>query len=913
MMARNIREGFVLGTVLILVVSIFLPLFTSQAGSVEREGMAEFSEPDPDDLADSPWPKFRGGGKNRGRSIYNTSLIDGTEKWRFDTGRDILSSPTIGPNGTIYVGSYDNHTYALNPDGTEKWSVELGGQVFSSPTVDSNGTIYVGCTDDHVYALNPDGGEKWRFETGGNVLSSPAIGPDGTIYVGSKDNHLYALNPNGTERWAFGTYSEVWSSPAIGSNGTIYFGSHDNKTYALYPNGTEKWRSETDGNVLSSPALGSDGTIYVGSEDNHTYALNPDGTQRWRFETGDIVDSSPAIGPDGTIYVGSFDGRVYALDADGTEKWSFETGESVMSSPAVGSDGTIYVGSHDRYLHALNPNGTRKWRFETGNNVFSSPAIGEDGTIYVGSNDGNLYAIGYSYFEIDDISAPDVVEGEMLEVNVTVRNTGDTQSSQYIEMTTQPDIGGEGKMISLASGESTTETFSTPTSRGDSGHYNLTVSSEDDERQEDFLVKEPAHFEVEILDCVREVAMGEELTVEYSVSNNGEAVETQTIELNVEGETEDSEEVTLGEGEAHEGELIWRTQEEDLGENELKIVSDHTFERTPVKVVEPPYFQVDIIDYEEKIVEGEELSVEYAITNSGGAEETQDILVTIGDEEFLAEEQLTLRSDEEYNGEFTEQTGEGDAGVYDIAVESEDDEEVIEDAVVVLEPTFFEVDFVVHEDEVKEGGEVTVEYTVVNNGEVEGIQDIVIIIGEDESVIEERVRLGPEETFSRAVTWHTEEGDAGVYDITVRSEDDEQLVEKAVTVLSPAFFEVDFAVEEEEVKQGESLTVKYNVTNTGGVEGNQDILLLVSGEKVDEQNNLTLEPGETFTGDFTWTSKEGDEGTYNITVESEDDKEVEEDVVTVLKEETFPWWGWALLAVLIAEIIIFSVIKVKNW
>ncbi|MEF8874652.1 MAG: PQQ-binding-like beta-propeller repeat protein, partial [Candidatus Thermoplasmatota archaeon] len=68
-----------------------------------------------------------------------------------------------------------------------------GGSVYSSPAIGSDGTIYVGSRDTNLYALNPDGTEKWRFDTGNYVLSSPAIGSDGTIYVGTYDAKLVAV------------------------------------------------------------------------------------------------------------------------------------------------------------------------------------------------------------------------------------------------------------------------------------------------------------------------------------------------------------------------------------------------------------------------------------------------------------------------------------------------------------------------------------------------------------------------------------------------------------------------------------------------------------------------------------------------------------------------------------------------
>jgi outer membrane protein assembly factor BamB len=317
----------------------------------------------------------------------------GTFKWRFQTGFYVSSSPAIGADGTIFVGSVDKYIYALNTDGTLKWRFQTGYTVWSSPAIGADGTLYVGSIDNYIYALNPDGTLKWRFQTGDAVWSSPAIGADGTVYVGSYDNYIFALNTDGTLKWRFQTGDSVLSSsPAIGPDGTLYVGSIDNYIYALNPDGTLKWRFQTGDAVWSSPAIGANGIIYVGSDDGHIYALNPDGTLKWRLYMTRVI-SSPAIGADGTIYVGSVDNYIYALNPDGTLKWRFQTGFYVSSSPAIGADGTIYVGSDDNYIYALNTDGTLKWHFQTGDNVKSSPMIGGGGTVYIGSWDNNVYAI----------------------------------------------------------------------------------------------------------------------------------------------------------------------------------------------------------------------------------------------------------------------------------------------------------------------------------------------------------------------------------------------------------------------------------------------------------------------------------------------------------------------------------------
>jgi len=83
--------------------------------------------------------------------------------------------------------------------GTAKWSyLLLNGAGWSSPAVGDDGSLYVGSIANKVTAVNPNGTLKWYYPTGGRVDSSPAIGADGILYVGAADQKLYALNPDGT-------------------------------------------------------------------------------------------------------------------------------------------------------------------------------------------------------------------------------------------------------------------------------------------------------------------------------------------------------------------------------------------------------------------------------------------------------------------------------------------------------------------------------------------------------------------------------------------------------------------------------------------------------------------------------------------------------------------------------------------
>ena len=184
--------------------------------------------------------------------------------FKFQTNDVIkLSSPAIGSDGTIYIGSTDFNLYAVNPDGYEKWRYELDGGIWASPVIGEDGTIYIGSVGGNFYAINPDGNLKWRKKSEDSIISSAAIGSDGTVYYGTGNGWFNAFNPDGTQRWGENIGSTIFSSPAIGIDGTIYFGDGNGVLHAYNPNGTKKWERNTNqGFIFSSPAISKFGTIY---------------------------------------------------------------------------------------------------------------------------------------------------------------------------------------------------------------------------------------------------------------------------------------------------------------------------------------------------------------------------------------------------------------------------------------------------------------------------------------------------------------------------------------------------------------------------------------------------------------------------------------------------------------------------
>jgi outer membrane protein assembly factor BamB len=348
---------------------------------------------------------FRLGPEHRGRSAVRVPVKKPDVVWTYETRGPITSSPALGPDGTILVGSHDDELHVVSRDGKALWRFATGDLIFSSPAVFRGSIAYIGSDDDHLYALDLAGRRAlWRYRVGScpqtgvgphtsrcDVDAGPTIGTNGIIYTGG--DAIYAINPDGTLRWRYPTGGHVSSAPALLPDGTVVAGSQDNLVYAIGPDGTKRWDFRAGNDVESAPAVADDGTIYVGSDDEKLYALSPTGQLLWAFNTGGDIRASPAVGLDGTIYVGAFDAQMYAIRKDGTLAWTFRTGDRIVSSALVDPDGTILFGSQDDRLYALDSKGLHRWSVELDGDVDSSPVIAADGTIYVGSDDRKLYAL----------------------------------------------------------------------------------------------------------------------------------------------------------------------------------------------------------------------------------------------------------------------------------------------------------------------------------------------------------------------------------------------------------------------------------------------------------------------------------------------------------------------------------------
>jgi outer membrane protein assembly factor BamB len=389
-------------------------------------------------LAASPWPEMRRDSRNTGSSPIR-GRYRGDRPWSFRTARGIFSTPVIGDDGTVYVGSADGYFYALGTDGRPLWRFRTGGIIDAAAALGERRKarggfpITIGSGDETLYQLRSDPEPlsraervRWTFRSSlppattqlvnwweGNV----AYGPDGNLYVGNTGGGAFSLTPGGEQRWVVERANSVWTTPAFDEEGNSYWGSVDLFAFSLDPSGAQRWQTPFAGYVTSSPALGSDGTVYIGAFDGALHALDSDsGAVRWSFESREHIYGSPALAHDAdgrtsAIYIGSADGSVYAVRPDGSLIWRYDTGDPVRSSPALGrkpsgDGGIVYVGSSNGKLYALDAEtGARRWSFDTTpdgaplrdrDDLNGSPALGKRG-VYIGGEHGRVWFVPYDY------------------------------------------------------------------------------------------------------------------------------------------------------------------------------------------------------------------------------------------------------------------------------------------------------------------------------------------------------------------------------------------------------------------------------------------------------------------------------------------------------------------------------------
>jgi uncharacterized membrane protein len=285
-------------------------------------------------------------------------------------------------------------------------------------------------------------------------------------------------------------------------------------------------------------------------------------------------------------------------------------------------------GSHTVYFGCLNLN----------NNLVTNK-VSE--TFSVDTDEGPYFDV-----EITDTNSP-VDEGDDIEVDYRVENTGDEYDWQRIELEVEGDRKDRSGNKGLSSGARSSGTLTWDTSGFDEGDYDITVSSDDDSDEDTVEVSEQdVDYRVEDVD-VNKLGGGD---VEFELDTNRNLPSSYTCRwsdnnristLDAEMDREDDDEFSA-ESEFDTGShTVYFGCLNGAGALDTNKVSESFY----VNADEGAFFDVEITDTNSPIDSGDTLEVDYRVENTGDEYDSQDIeLEVAGSERSSRTEDLSAGS-----------------------------------------------------------------------------------------------------------------------------------------------------------------------------------------------------------------------------------------------------------------------------
>ncbi len=309
--------------------------------------------------------------------------------YRVPTGGRIRATPTVGPDGSIYLLSEDRHLYCLRPGGDIAFRVRLRARVADVLSAGPDGTVFIGLDRGTLLAVNTTGQVRWRLELDSGIVGSPAVSRVGVLYAAVESGSVYAIAHTGKLRWRLPIPGGAAGGVAADAGSRVYVGTGANHLAAVSSWGRELWSVDVGGTV-SAVAVGADGTVYAAVDGGGLLACSMDGSVVWRIQTaGDI--HSIAVDSDDRLVCATADGRVLAYEPDGSLLWGTVFVEGSVSPPAVDVDGRVHLTTRRGSYYVLNADGSLATAHYAQKRL-SAPTLTRDGTVLIGSSDWNMYA-----------------------------------------------------------------------------------------------------------------------------------------------------------------------------------------------------------------------------------------------------------------------------------------------------------------------------------------------------------------------------------------------------------------------------------------------------------------------------------------------------------------------------------------
>jgi subtilase family serine protease len=378
-----------------------------------------------------------------------------------------------------------------------------------------------------------------------------------------------------------------------------------------------------------------------------------------------------------------------------------------------------------------------------------------------------------------------------------------------------------------------------------------------------------SHLQIQSLDFPETIAPDEDLTVGYTLTNEGEQTATESeVGLFVGPEKKDTDlDVTVAPGETESGTLTFESAGE-FEENEtigftVELADWNDVAGGSTDVAEPPEFVLTDVTAPDEIKIEQNFTVDYVVENVGGESYSSFVELTVDGESGFADfNDATLDPNESVGGTlvYDNVSGSYDGGdTLEWTVGFSEFEDNVTGTTEVLDPPEFVLTDVTAPDTIGIEEDLAVEYEITNEGGQQGTESFVDLYVDGEFTdTDQNITLVPGETESGTLTFGSvdENYEGGeVIDWTVELYDFGDSVSGQTNVTEGPVFELTSIDPPEEIGLNEDLVFNYTVENTGDVRGTESAVeLLVDGSLADVDEDLLLLPGKSTNGTLVFDS-----------------------------------------------------------
>jgi outer membrane protein assembly factor BamB len=205
---------------------------------------------------------------------------------KIDLGGALWAQPSTDGN-LVYISSVDHFLYGIDPDTYEfAWpAIDLGGAAPGTPLIGPDGSLYIGSFASEVVKVDPASGKDTLLtSTQGWVWGGPVTDGE-NIYFGDLEGNLFAVDAaSGNQSWSIQPDGPVTGSPLL-TNDAIIFVTESGSVYAVDQDGKIIWQRNVGGQIYTSPVTGADRIIVAPMQAEFSLAvLDTDGNQVWTFK-----------------------------------------------------------------------------------------------------------------------------------------------------------------------------------------------------------------------------------------------------------------------------------------------------------------------------------------------------------------------------------------------------------------------------------------------------------------------------------------------------------------------------------------------------------------------------------------------------------------------------------------------------